>query len=95
MSKLRESARGEHCTIEVAGVCNYNPETVVLCHIRMPGTGIARKPHDIHGVYGCSNCHDALDRRVTEPEMEHHRWFYIARALMRTHERMIEKGVFT
>jgi hypothetical protein len=94
VSKLRESARGEHCTLEVAGVCGYDPSTVVLAHIRIPGTGVARKPHDLHGCYACSRCHDVLDRRVLSHEFEQNRWFYIARGIMRTHERMLENGAF-
>lgn len=94
MSKLRKSAQGEHCTLEIPGVCGYDPSTVVLAHIRMPGTGMSRKPHDLHGVYACHRCHDVLDRRVLSHEFEQNRWFYIARGLMRTHERMLENGAF-
>ena len=64
MSKLRKSARGQNCTLRLTG-CNYNPETVVLAHIRINkfcGTGI--KPPDYMGCFACSNCHDAIDGRV-------------------------------
>ena len=30
MSAIRNAAKGEQCTLNIAGVCNYNPETVVF-----------------------------------------------------------------
>jgi hypothetical protein len=33
-AKLRASAKGELCTFAIPGICNHNPETTVLCHIR-------------------------------------------------------------
>jgi hypothetical protein len=40
------------------GICNRNPETTVLCHIRMFGhAGVSEKPHDFFGYHGCSDCH--------------------------------------
>lgn len=33
MSKLRESARGQDCLVRLPGVCNRNPETVVLAQV--------------------------------------------------------------
>lgn len=62
-SKIRRSAQGQDCTIRIPGVCNGNPETTVLCHL--PGGGMGAKRHDIHGAYGCSSCHDAIDGRST------------------------------
>ena len=40
MSAIRKAARGEECTLNIAGVCSYDHETVVLCHF----------PSDSHGV---------------------------------------------
>ena len=40
MSAIRKAARGEECTLNIAGVCSYDPETVVLCHF----------PSDSHGI---------------------------------------------
>ena len=37
MSAIRKAAKGEQCTLNITGVCNYNPETVVLAHYRMAG----------------------------------------------------------
>lgn len=62
---LRESARGQPCHLRIPGVCNGNPETTVLCHIRRGHVaGMGQKPPDCCGVFGCSECHDAMDGRV-------------------------------
>lgn len=55
--KIRESARGERCTLRVPGVCNGNRETTVFCHINSASKGAGTKSHDIHGFYGCYACH--------------------------------------
>ena len=62
MSKLRESARGQDCLVRLPGVCNRNPETVILAHLG--GGGMALKKRDIHGAFCCSSCHDEIDRRT-------------------------------
>lgn len=63
-SRMRMAARGENCTLRLTGVCNHDPATTVLAHIRMFGwAGMAQKPPDFLGVFACSCCHDALDRR--------------------------------
>ena len=62
MSKLRESARGQECLVRIPGVCNRNPETVVLAHLN--GGGMGMKTHDLHGAFCCSDCHDEIDRRT-------------------------------
>lgn len=62
--KLRNSARGEACTLRLA-CCNGDAETTVLAHLRYFGwAGIAQKPHDFLGVFACSACHDAIDGRA-------------------------------
>ncbi len=59
---LRQSARGERCTLRLA-CCNNDPETTVLAHIRKFGwAGVAEKPPDYLAVFACSACHDAFDR---------------------------------
>ena len=63
MSKLRKSAQGQQCTLRLNG-CNYNPETVVLAHIRNKFCGVAMKPPDYMSCFACSSCHDKIDGRV-------------------------------
>ena len=88
--KMRNSAKGENCTLNVAGACNYNPETVVLCHINTEGGAMGAKADDYSACYGCHTCHNWLDRSEGE---ESDRLFYTRRALVRTWKRMIEKGL--
>ena len=46
--------------MRLPGICNRDPETTVLCHIRrFSGAGIAQKPHDFIAYHGCSACHAA------------------------------------
>lgn len=68
-SKIRQSARGEDCTINLKGVCNYNPETVVWCHSNRyeHGKSLGRKADDEHGAYGCSSCHAVYDGQDKRP----------------------------
>ena len=58
--KLRASARGEQCTLRLVGVCNFNPETVVLAHIGKGG-GMGSKCGDNMAVFACSSCHAEID----------------------------------
>lgn len=63
---LREAARGRDCQMRLPGICNHNPETVVLAHIRRGGVaGMGIKPlSDLCGVLACSACHDEIDGRT-------------------------------
>ena len=91
--KIRNSARGEDCTFQIVGVCNYNPETTVLCHLPSMSKGIGTKSDDICSAYGCSSCHDIIDRRVFNEEFEDHREWYMRRAMARTWRRLIDMGI--
>lgn len=59
---LRKTARGQQCLVRIPGVCNHDPETVVLAHLNGGGTGM--KHSDLKGAFCCSACHDCLDRRA-------------------------------
>lgn len=88
MSKLRESAYRQSCTVCLPKICKHDNDATVLAHLRMFGFGgMGMKPNDIHGVYACSECHDWIDRRAHK-NLQVDRHEYILRALMRTHERM-------
>lgn len=60
--KLRESARGQDCTLRLPG-CNGNPETTVLAHIPCGMRGMGMKSPDNMAVFACSHCHDVIDGR--------------------------------
>jgi len=70
MTPIRKAARGQDCTLKIPGVCNGNPETVVLCHSNQlsDGKGMGLKAPDTEGCFGCSSCHDVLDGRKPRPE---------------------------
>ena len=63
---IRDSARGEECTVRLVGVCNHDPETTVWSHY--PGhagaRGMGTKSLDLAGCYACSACHDVVDGRI-------------------------------
>ena len=62
MTELRKEARGRACQIRYAGVCNHNPETVVLAHFRLLTiSGLGIKPPDWCGAWACSACHALVD----------------------------------
>ena len=73
MSKVTKSARGRDCQIRLPSVCNFNPETTVLCHANglSAGKGIGLKSHDLFSAYGCSSCHDVYDRRKKHPYLSY------------------------
>ena len=61
---LRKFARGKRCQLRTP-FCNHDPETTVLCHLRMAGVaGTGQKPPDLIGIHACSRCHDVLDGRI-------------------------------
>ena len=59
---IRQHARGQECTVRYYGICNSNPETVVLAHVN--GGGVGLKGDDFHAAFACSSCHDEYDRRT-------------------------------
>ena len=62
--KLRKAAQGQECMVRLPGICNHNPETTVLAHVRLAGvSGMGIKADDLLGAWCCSACHDAIDRR--------------------------------
>ena len=99
-NKLRDSARDQACTFQIPGICNYDLKTVVLCHLPDDsGTGkMAGKSEDICAAFGCSACHDLIDRRVIIPaflqrQFDEDREFYMRRAMLRTWRKWLEMEV--
>ena len=99
MSKVRDSACGETCTVRL-DCCNHDPTTTVLAHVGHHGS--AKRNHDDEAVYACSDCHDAIDGRSRyflshnadqQRKMHIVRDLEIRRALRETHRRMLEKGL--
>lgn len=69
---IRDSARGEACTVRLIGVCNSNPETTVWSHYPgdAGGRGMGTKSMDLAGCYACAACHDAVDGRTRYPGLD-------------------------
>jgi hypothetical protein len=92
MSKLRNEARGRECQVRLVGICNVNPETVVLAHYRMPGIcGTGMKPDDIFGAWACSACHDEIDRRTRHCEVTETRLAHLE-GVIRTQSALLQEG---
>jgi hypothetical protein len=90
---LRDHARGKDCKIRLPGVCNFNPETTVLCHARLAGlTGMGQKAPDLLGAHGCSACHDEVDGRTRVLEREFVRLCFYE-GVLRTQASLIAEGV--
>lgn len=96
MTPMRRAARGEECTLRLPGVCNFDPETTVLCHSNRlaDGKGMGLKAPDTAACFGCSACHDVLDGRRPRPEgmTELMVEGAFVRAVALTHERAKLKG---
>lgn len=88
-SKLRNSAKGQICTFNTP-FCNYDPSTVVLCHIHDDLTGKSTKANDYSAAFGCSSCHVAIDQHQLSKEDE---LFYCLRALQRTLHIWVTSGL--
>lgn len=92
MTKIRMSAKGQCCTVQVPGVCNGNPETVVLAHRN--GAGMACKADDTDAAYACSGCHEWLDGGyVRHGATRFERDMYHGQAIFRTQQILIERGL--
>jgi hypothetical protein len=92
--KLRNSARNQECTFQIAGVCNGDTATTILCHLPSDTGGMGMKSDDATcAAFGCSSCHDAIDGRTQSYEYREAQWFYNCRAIGRTQRIWIEMGL--
>lgn len=89
-AKLRNSAKGQACTFQIPSVCNCDPSTTVLAHIRDETKGLSNKANDWSAAFACSACHDAIDQHRLSKEDE---LFYCLRAMQRTQAVWIAKGL--
>ncbi len=88
--KLRDSAKGQECTLRIVGTCNHDPETTVLAHLPSAVAGKATKSDDWHAAFACSACHHALDyHAMTNGDVA----YYSLRALQCTQKIWRDKGL--
>ena len=87
---IRDSARGEQCTLKTFK-CTDDTETTVFCHgPRVGWAGMGQKTDDWWGAYGCAACHSVMDQHEMPTDM--HAMFWL-KAISRTQRRLYEKGI--
>jgi len=91
--KIRDAARGQDCTFNIAYVCNYDNSTTVLAHLPDESHGMGQKADDISAAFACSACHDVIDGRRNVQMSETEKNWYIHRAMVRMWRKLIEMGV--
>lgn len=63
MSALTDYAKGKPCLIRAPGICTFQDEQTVACHVPlMDYHGTAFKMADWFIAFGCFNCHACVDR---------------------------------
>ena len=87
---LRDSAQGQECTIRLPGICNRDLSTTVLCHLH--GGGLALKQSDLFAAFGCSSCHDEVDRRTRKMMADTARMAFFE-AMVRTQQYWLNQGM--
>lgn len=92
--KLRKFAKGKPCTLRLAGVCvdDSSHETTVMCHLSVGMRGIGMKTNDLFSIHACHACHDVLDRRRTDIEVDDSD---VLHALCRTIDMRLKAGLVT
>ena len=93
MSKIRRSARGQDCCVQIYPYCNHDPSTTVLAHINSLDKGFAIKSPDWWAVYACSDCHDVIDGRQNTVLKKDEVYAAVMRGIYRTQKRLIEQGL--
>ncbi len=82
--KLTDSAEGKDCTLNIAGVRSYNPETTVLAHLPDESAGKRLKADDISACFACASCHAVIDGHTNIFLSREDKEFYMRRAMVRT-----------
>lgn len=91
--KLTDAAKGQTCTLQIVGVCNMNPESVVFAHFPSETHGMAYKSDDFWGADACHHCHDVIDGRVHYDFEPGEKAEYMLNALHRTLSRRLRAGL--
>jgi hypothetical protein len=90
--KLRDSARGQDCTLRIPGVCSFDSSTTVLAHLPCGQKGMGIKGPDMIAVFACSACHDRLDWRMKGGDID---GLDMLRALAETQLKWLAMGLMT
>lgn len=91
--KYVDGARGQRCSLRIAGVCTGGGEDTVFAHIRDQHTGRSIKASDCSGADACRACHAKFDGHAGAP-LSHEDWLiYALRGLQETLENRIARGL--
>lgn len=90
---LTDLARDQPCCIRIPGICNGRTDTTVACHANWQemGRGASHKAHDCLIVFGCHECHDAVDNRRFGLSLEVRKEFWM-QGFIRTTVAIWESG---
>lgn len=93
---LCKDAAGRQCQIRIPGVCVSHPEDCSLCHAPLHAgfRGGSQKAPDLLAAFGCSKCHDEVDRRTRYVEANFARLCFYE-GVLRTQAIWIEEGKVT
>lgn len=65
---IKDSARGEECTVRLEGVCSFDATKTIWSHARwgaqlgvVAGRGMSSKALDVCGAYACTDCDAVYD----------------------------------
>lgn len=94
---IRQSARGEDCTVRIPGVCRGHPDYTIWSHAPLGAAGKGRsiKALDLCGAYCCTACDAVIDGQAPLPagytrDQALQDWFY---GHMRSLVRLRQKGL--
>ena len=61
--RIRDSARGEECTVRIVGACTHDPAHTIWSHAPLQSAGKGRgwKSVDLAGAYCCTACDAVID----------------------------------
>jgi predicted amidohydrolase YtcJ len=67
--KIRDSARGEACTVRIVGACTHDPAYTIWSHAPLQAAGKGRgwKSIDLAGAYCCTACDAVIDGQRAMP----------------------------
>lgn len=88
--KLRDSAKGQDCTLRIPGVCSFDPEQTILAHVPCGQSAWGMKAPDNMAVFSCHPCHVVLDGCDRDKYLT---GWDVLRALAETQLYWIEEGM--
>ncbi len=90
VADLRKIARDKECQVRLLGVCNRDPSTVVLAHVRLAGvTGAGQKSPDLLASWACSECHRVTEAYKGDDQIQR----AFLEGVIRTQYRLIKDGI--